>query len=207
YIDLAGDSPSQDFAILRVLLAILHTVFSRFDMEGEAYPYFEMDDQLRQISTLKEDDEDDYIDNLYQTWARLWQKKKFPNIVGCYLNQLYVHFYLIYKKYPFFQVTKEVIAPGNVSKKKPSSISGKTINRLISESGNKIALFSPKTSKNKEILTTSEIARWLITYQGYCGLSDKVIFGKEKYKASKGWLFDIGGVYFKGDNLFDTLLF
>ena len=83
---------------------------------------------------------------------------------------------------------------------------GKKINRLISESENKIALFSPKTADNKEILSPSECARWLLAFQGYTGLSDKVIFGKDKYKASKGWLFDIGGIALEGSNLFETLM-
>lgn len=30
YIDLAGEVPTQDIAVLRLLLAILHTVFSRW---------------------------------------------------------------------------------------------------------------------------------------------------------------------------------
>ena len=78
----------------------------------------------------------------------------------------------------------------------------------MSESGNKIALFSPKDSlkNNKEILDYNEVARWLITFQSYTGLSDKVIFGKEKYKASKGWLFDLGGVFLSSDNLYKTLI-
>ncbi len=113
-------------------------------------------------------------------------------------------------EYPFFQVTEKMMEPQNINKVKPSSVSGKNINRLISESGNKIALFSPKyearKKKNKELLTAPEIARWLITFQGYSGLSDKVIFGDEKYKSSKGWLFDIGGTYLEGENLYDTLL-
>ncbi len=35
YLGLAGDMPAQDFAVLRILLAVLHTVFSRFDDEGD----------------------------------------------------------------------------------------------------------------------------------------------------------------------------
>ena len=36
YKDLAGDTKTQDFAVLRVLLAVLHTVFSRFDARSLA---------------------------------------------------------------------------------------------------------------------------------------------------------------------------
>ena len=33
YRDLCGELPTQDFAVLRLLLAVLHTVFSRYDKE------------------------------------------------------------------------------------------------------------------------------------------------------------------------------
>ncbi|AYW48819.1 type I-E CRISPR-associated protein Cse1/CasA [Tetragenococcus osmophilus] len=208
YKALAGDSPTQDFAVLRILLAVLHTVFSRFDAEGNAYAYFEVDDQLKQTTVIDEDNIEDYAENLYDTWIELWEKKQFPDIVQIYLEQWHERFYLFDDKYPFFQVTEEMMEPEKINKASPSSVSGKNINRLISESGNKAALFSPKykSKKNKELLTTSEIARWLITFQGYSGLSDKVIFGEEKYKSSKGWLFDIGGTYLEGKNLYETLL-
>jgi cse1 family CRISPR-associated protein len=135
-----------------------------------------------------------------------WANKIFPNIVNQYLEKWRDRFYLFDEKYPFFQVTKEEIAGDKISKAKASSILGKNINRIISESGNKIALFSPKDGENKNTLTAAELARWLITFQGYSGLSDKVIFGNEKYKSSKGWLFDIGAIYIKGNTLFETLL-
>lgn len=109
---------------------------------------------------------------------------------------------------PFAQISLEVLENRTLNKKSPGSVSGKNINRLISESNNKVALFSPKydKGKNKEILNEAEVARWLLTFHGYVGLSDKVIFGKEKFKASKGWLFDIGGIYLAGDTLLETLL-
>ena len=34
YVDLAGEMPTQDAAMLRLLLAVLHTVFSRVDGNG-----------------------------------------------------------------------------------------------------------------------------------------------------------------------------
>ncbi len=208
YKGLAGDMETQDFALMRVLLAVLHTVFSRFNAQGEEYDYFELDDCFRQIENIEEDDIDDYLGDLYGTWFDLWEEGKFPNIVVEYLEKWRERFYLFDDKYPFFQVVAEDISADKISKPQASSISGKNINRLISESGNKLALFSPKyeSKQNKNILSAAQIARWLVTFQGYTGLSDKVIFGTEKYKNSKGWLFDIGGIYFKLDNLFETLM-
>lgn len=214
YKKIAGDSRAQDFAVLRVILAVLHTVFSRFNSDGKSYGYFETDEKLRQKNIIDDDDLNDYIEDLYETWINLWNKKEFPDIIYKYLEIWHDRFYLFDEECPFFQVRKEDISPDKINRSKPTKIPGKNINRLISESGNKISLFSPKyegnketlTEGNKEILTPSEIIRWLITFQGYTGLSDKVIFGKEKYKSSKGWLFDIGGIYLEGENLFETLL-
>lgn len=209
YRGLGGDTKTQDFAVFRVLLSVLHTVFSRFDANGEEYGYFDLDEKWVQTAAVEdEDDQREYLENLYATWIDLWEAGEFPSIVQEYLEKWRDSFYLFHEETPFFQVTAEDLSPHKLNKKKAGSISGKNLNRLISESANKIALFSPKYSarSNKELLTPASVARWLITFQGYTGLSDKVIFGSEKYKASKGWLFDIGGIYIRGENLFESLL-
>lgn len=208
---LAGDTKTQDFAMTRLLLAVLQTVFSRFDYDGKPHPGIILDEKFRQVEDVDEDYlDEEYIDSLEETWKKLWTTKKFPEIVSDYLRMWEGHFYFLDDKYPFYQVSKEEIDGSKINKVNPSSVSGKNINRMISESGNKVALFSPKydKGKNKEILKEDEALRWLLTFQAYSGLSDKVIFGKEKYEIpnSKGWLFDIGGIYFEANNLFDTLV-
>lgn len=208
YIALAGDTKTQDFAVMRFLLAVLHTVFSRYDADGKPYEMIELNKRMQQVEEVYEEDESDYKDALMDTWKNLWNKGKFPEIVEEYLEAWRDRFYLFDDKYPFYQVTKDDINPQKISKSAPSEVMGKNINRLISESANKIAIFSPKYSSdnNKEKLSYEQTVRWLITYQSYTSLSDKVIFGKDKYKASKGWLFDIGGVFLSSNNLFKTLL-
>lgn len=208
YIALAGDTKTQDFAVMRFLLAVLHTVFSRYDADGKPYEMIELNKRMQQVEEVYEEDESDYKDALMDTWKDLWNSGKFPEIVDEYLEAWRDRFYLFDDKYPFYQVTKDDINPQKISKSAPSEVMGKNINRLISESANKIAIFSPKYSSdnNKEKLSYEQTVRWLITYQSYTGLSDKVIFGKDKYKASKGWLFDIGGVFLSSNNLFKTLL-
>lgn len=207
YIALAGDTPTQDFAVMRFLLAVLHTVFSRYDADGNAYEMLEMNDRM-QPKEEPEEDLEEYEDLLMDTWKDLWNKGKFPEIVNEYLEKWRDRFNLFDDKYPFYQVTEKEIDVSKINKPAPSEVLGKNINRRISESANKIALFSPKYSSdlNKEKMSQDEFARWLLTFQSYSGLSDKVIFGKEKYKASKGWLFDLGGVFLSSDNLFKTLL-
>lgn len=208
YKDLAGDTKTQDFAILRVLLAVLHTVFSRFDADGQVYDFLEVDDRFRQLETVDEDDLNDYEDALYETWVNLWNQGQFPEIVSQYLEKWRDRFYLLDEEYPFFQVRKEDISEEKINKLKAGSVSGKFINRTISESGNKESLFAPRSSQQKELLNFGEVARWLLAFQGYTGTGDKTKFNNldSEVKLSKGWLFDIGAVIVKGQNLFETLL-
>lgn len=206
YISLAGDMKAQDFAVMRVLLAVLHTVFSRFDATGNPYDYLELNERFMQKAEVDEDDEEDYLDDLTDTWIKIWQAGKFPDIIETYLEKWKDRFYLYDDEYPFFQVTAKDFE-GEKYSSKGSPVQGKNINRLISESGNKISLFSPKKDikDNKNVLSDSEAVRWILTFQQYTGLSDKARFTKDKYKASKGWLFDLGGVYLEGNNLFEAL--
>ena len=203
YKEFAGDMKTQDFAIMRVMLAILHTVFSRFNAEGEAYEFFDVDSEsFLQTSEIVGEDIEDYEEELYQTWIDIWKAKKFPDIVSEYLEKWRDKFFLYDDKFPFFQVTKEVIEKDAAG---GGEFYGKNINRLVSESNNKQAYFSPKDESYKEYIVDDELARWLITLQGYIGTSDKKKVGSAK-TYSKGWLYDLGGVYLQGNNVFETLM-
>lgn len=205
YKELAGDMKTQDFAVMRVMLAILHTVFSRFDSNGDPYEFFEVDkESFLQIGELEEIDLEDYEDALYQTWIDIWNAKEFPKVVYEYLEKWRERFFLYDDKYPFFQVTKEVIEK---DASKTENFFGKNINRLISESNNKTALFSPKNESGKEYLKDDEVARWLITFQGYSGsFHERARSFSKDTSASYGWLYSLGGIYLKGKNLFETLM-
>ena len=203
YKELAGDMKTQDFAVMRVMLAILHTVFSRVDSNGDPYDFFEVDEEsFLQTGELEENDLEDYEDALYQTWIDIWNAKEFPKVVYEYLEKWRERFFLYDDKYPFFQVTKEVIEKDAAG---GGEFYGKNINRLVSESNNKQAYFSPKDEAYKEYIADDELARWLITLQGYIGTSDKKKVGTAK-TYSKGWLYDLGGVYLQGNNVFETLM-
>ena len=69
YADLAGEMPTQNAAVLRLLLAVLFTVFSRVDAKGESRPLMQSDDAL-------------------ERWSALWQLGHFPaEPVRDYLEQ------------------------------------------------------------------------------------------------------------------------
>ncbi len=208
YRSISGDMIAQDFSVMRMLLAIIHTVFSRFDATGNKYDYVEIDDRFRQIDDIDDFDLDDYQEDLMKTWKSIWECGKFPPIIKEYLLKWEDRFYLYDDDYPFYQVREVDLRQEVLSKSKPTVVTGKGINRRISESDKKTALFSPKSSEGsgKEELENHEAARWLIMYQGYTGFADKVIFGTEKYKVSKGWNYDLGGIFLEGENLFQTLM-
>lgn len=209
YQCLAGEMETQNFAVLRFLLAVVQTVFSRFDSEGRPYEGIELDQQMRQINTL---DSDDYEDDRDACWNALWKKGFFPEIVNQYLEKWRDHFFLYDDKFPFYQVTQKEMRALLPTGKNPTEMKGRNFNRLISESNNKLALFSPvgdheeKKLCPKDDMTSAQLARWLIMLQGYIGVADKASLVKEGQKPSKGWLYDIGGLYAEGDNLFETLM-
>lgn len=206
FLALAGDSDTQDFAVLRVLLAVLHTVFSRYDANGNPYAEVELDEKMRQLKDVDEDDLEDYTEALDDTWNDLWAMEAFPQIVTGYLEMWKDRFNLFDDTYGFFQVRESDISGDKINKKTASETYGRNYNRLIAESNNKPSLFSPKSEIYKNIQSDDEIARWLISFQGYTFLADKTSFVGEKYKSSKGWLYDIGGIYVTDQNLFKTLL-
>ena len=70
YQRLAGDMASQDLVILRLLVAILTTVYSRIDANGKNYEWLTLDEKMH----LKEAEEEDYeYDDLVNTWQFLYK--------------------------------------------------------------------------------------------------------------------------------------
>ena len=65
YADLAGEMPTQNAAVLRLLLAVLFTVFSRVDVKGEPRPLMQSDDAL-------------------ERWSALWQLGHGRTASGCF---------------------------------------------------------------------------------------------------------------------------
>ena len=92
---------------MRVILSIMHTVFSRYDAYGNPYDEVEVNEKMQQKEPVDEEDYEDYEDDLMSTWEDLWQAGKFPKIVTDYLDKWHDRFYLYDEKYPFFQVTKD----------------------------------------------------------------------------------------------------
>ncbi len=91
YMDLAGEMPTQDAAMLRLLLAVLFTVFSRVNEVGEPEPL--------------EDEE-----TALERWGALWELKRFPEQpIRDYLEQWKDRFWLFHPERPFWQVPEAKI--------------------------------------------------------------------------------------------------
>jgi CRISPR system Cascade subunit CasA len=181
YDGLAGELPTQDFAVLRLLLAIIY---------GSLY------------KNVQNDDDAIYL------WERLYNAGRFDmNVIGSYLEQYRERFYLFHDEFPFYQVPGIKGTTGYTRK----------LNGEISESGTdpkkpqKVRIFSSIGGEAKNAMSFAEAARWLLHLNGYDDTSGKQskdtksVSGKLD-SAGAGWLGQLGGVYLKGCNLFETLI-
>ena len=178
YADLAGEMPTQDAAMLRLLLAMLFTVFSRVNAEGEPEPFEEEDDALAR-------------------WDELWKLGKFPEQpLRDYLEQWKDRFWLFHPERPFWQVPQAAIG---------TEYSAAKLNGELSESSNKLRLFPLYTGVGKSQMTYAQAARWLLCVNGYDDTSAKPK-GKGLPSVGAGWLGRIGFIQAVGENLFETLM-
>ena len=128
YVDLAGEMPTQDAAMLRLLLAVLFTVFSRVNVEGEPEPFEEEDDALAR-------------------WGDLWQLGHFPEQpLRDYLEQWKDRFWLFHPTHPFWQVPGAAIG---------TEYNAAKLNGEMSESSNKLRLFPLYSGDGKSQLPAS----------------------------------------------------
>ena len=182
FIALAGESPTQDVAVLRLLLGILHAVFTRVDENGQEAPT-------------------DTAEIARGRWAKLWDQGRFPAaVIKEYLEYFQERFYLFHPKRPFYQVAE--LDRGTDYR------AAKLIGDL-SESGNKIRLFQHRAGEAKRSLRYDEAARWLLHLNAFDDTSSKPTRteGLKYPSPGAGWPGKLGLVYALGDNLFETLMF
>ncbi len=185
YKALSGELPTQDVAILRLLLAVLHTVFARVDAEGEPH-------QLEDEETAVE------------FWSTLWERGRLPEIpIRTYLEQWHERFWLFHPERPFGQAAG--MTSGTV-------YDAAKLNGEISESSNKKRLFSAYDGSEKKRLRYPQAARWLLYLNAYDDTSakptkeGKTAAGGKLPSPGAGWLGKLGLVYLCGNTLFETLL-
>ncbi|AVK64113.1 type I-E CRISPR-associated protein Cse1/CasA [Lactobacillus sp. CBA3606] len=211
YRQLAGEMHAQDLVVLRFLLAILTTVYSRFDADDEQYDWLITSSDSAQSLVVDEmADETDIQKDLLATWRQLNQAGHFSAAVTTYLKQQTKRFDFFGER-PFYQVTTkdyDALVPKNkqIAAGK-GQVALKQLNRRISESNNTPALFSPKAGETKNELALDELVRWVMTYQNFTGVTDKTkVVTDEKFSNSAGWPYRLNPVFAKGTSLFETLM-
>ena len=179
YVDLAGETPTQDAAVLRLLLSIPLTIFYRVDVEGNAAPLTTSDEALLR-------------------WQSLWKQGYFPQKpVLEYLEAWHDRFWLFHPERPFWQVPEAAVG----TEYRASKLNGE-----ISESDNKARLFPLYSGEKKNALTYAQAARWLLYVNAFDDTSAKPK-GKNLPSVGAGWIGKIGFIQAMGKNLFETLLF
>lgn len=179
-LDIGSELPTLDAAILRFLLAVMHSVFARCNKDGIL-------------------DEVDTKHKAIERWAELWNEGTIPIApVKTYLEYYQERFYLFHPETPFYQAA-------SLKTRDTTKYGAKKLNGSISESENKPRIFPHRSGAKKDTLSYSEAARWLLHVNGYDDTSAKP---KQKGLPScgSGWLGKIGMIYALGNNLFETLL-
>lgn len=184
YKDLCGEIPTQDFALLRFLLAILQTVISRFDVNGELLPIENSDDAISR-------------------WEDWWNAGRFPDkLILNYLESYRESFYLFHPERPFYQCEHAKVGTLYPAAKLYGD---------LSESNNKVRIFSLLSGEEKNSMTFSEAVRWLIYVNAYDDTSAKKsseskVLGLQLQSPGAGWVGKLGLVCVLGNNLFETLM-
>lgn len=180
---LAGELPTQDIAIMRLLLAIMHATFVNDNVEN--------------------------ADDAKQLWSELWELKQFPyNIIETYLKQYEERFWLFHPEYPFYQVADLANVMNEYKLAKGKKIKNeeklKTVARLVGDlfqSDNAPRLFSGRNGNQQKKIPYDEAARWLLHLNGFDDDS-----AKNPTPKGVGYLGQLGLLYAKGSNLFETLM-
>ncbi|CAM3180828.1 type I-E CRISPR-associated protein Cse1/CasA [Corynebacterium gottingense] len=185
-LSVVGDSPTQDYAVLRVLLAIFWRAHHH-DLAG-------------QLSSQGGPDSFDWIDWFLETREDLRHNGN-DRIVLDYLNQYQDRFDLLHPEVPFMQVadlhtSKNTFAP---------------VSRIIPEAEHDY--FTMRTGKGRATLDFAEAARWVIHTQAYDysgiksgAVGDPRLKGGKGYPIGTGWTGMTGGTVVRGDTLLETLL-
>ena len=178
----AGELPTQDVAILRMMLAVVYSVFTNVDENGEEVV----------LETEKE---------ALSQWKSLWDRGAFScEPIRHYLEYYRENFFLIHPDTPFFQVAGLHNTKGEFS----------SLTKMIADVPSRIdrQFFSNRTVAAVSALRYEEAVRWLVHLQGwdYAGKKASVVGGSPN-GGGTGWLGKLGVVFLEGSNLFETLLY
>ncbi len=183
---LSGELPTQDAAILRLLLGILYAVYTRVDESGQP-----LQPKYGAVSL----------------WKRLWSRGSFSmEVIEAYLDRYKDRFWLFHDEMPFWQVkfNQSPITDQGITLKPTLIEAPKMIGDLAD--GDKPNLFCSR--EDKRGVTIPEAARWLVHINAF-DVSPAGNPGKNP-KTVKGFGHplpaSLGLLWVSGNNLFETLM-
>ena len=185
YTSLSGETPTQDVAVLRVLLALVETIFYRYNEKGKA-------DELSK---------DHDLNDVLERWKNYWAMGKFPEqAVRDYLKTWEERFWLFHPETPFWQVS---------NLKYGTDYNLDCLFGNIKESNNKVTKhhFSMVDGKELTKLRYGEALRWLIHLNAYAvNIKEKEGVPGTTLPVKVGRLGQLGVVMINGSHLFETLM-
>ena len=181
YKALTGELPTQDIAILRMLLAVIYAVFIKIDATGRCVA-------------------PDKVPDMFQLWKSLWGRGNFQyEKIEQYLKFYEDRFFLFHPETPFFQVAGLRTKDGDTN----------PVTQIIADVPSRAVkrFFSNRLGREVGQLNFDEAARWLINLHAwdYAGKKASTV-GGDPNGGGTGWLGKLGVVYLTGNSVFETLL-
>ena len=175
---LAGETKTQDFAVLRLLLALAFVIFYRYDIDGN------------RIDLRENKNAPGY------NWKKAWKDGHIPHEpVEKYLAEWHDRFWLFDDVCPFYQMK-------SLGCKKKNTTSTSQMIGTLSESDNKKRLFADRNGQGR-ILSYPEAARWLLYINCFDDISARNPAGS---LPKRPWVGLLGLIALKGKNLFETIM-
>ncbi|UIZ92559.1 type I-E CRISPR-associated protein Cse1/CasA [Corynebacterium sp. CNCTC7651] len=181
-----GDSPTQDYAVLRVLLAVFWRAHHA---------------ELAETLTSKRARDDfEWEEWFVDTRTALLATGRDEAVLS-YLDTHYDRFDLLDSEQPFMQVGDLVACNGTTQ----------SVSRIVPEAEHDY--FTMRTGDGREALGLAEAARWLIHCQAYDysgiktgAVGDPRVKGGKGYPIGTGWSGMTGGTVIVGSTLLETLI-
>lgn len=185
YRSLSGEMPTQDFAVLRLLLACMQTIFYRYDAQGkpsEIDGWWDKEDILAR-------------------WKEFWDKGSFSEeAVTDYFKQYHERFWLFHPETPFYQVP---------DLKYGTDYGVQSLYGNIKSSNHKTTKYHFSMYEGEFVQNTGfpEAARWLLHLNGFgVNVKNKEEAPGTTNPAGVGRLGRLGLIFSDGKNLFELIM-
>lgn len=183
---IVGDSPTQDYAVLRVVLAVFWRAHHA--------------ELAAALTSKKVRDDFEWEEWFEETRITLVAEGK-DECVLRYLDPYHDRFELIDSQQPFMQVANLTACNGTTQ----------PVSRIVPEAEH--SYFTMRTGSGRESLSLAEAARWLIHCQAYDysgiktgAVGDPRVKGGKGYPIGTGWSGMTGGTVVIGETLLETLI-